>query len=117
MARYRFAGFLAGLFTALGVMLVVLGCVLAGILVFTGYRWPTQMSPGNEWLERVVGPAVVVLGGLLLGGPLIMTGQFLRVLLAQRRVLSRIERSLRRDGRNPEPQEPPPTGRFGRFPP
>jgi putative effector of murein hydrolase len=117
VARYRFAGFLAGLFTALGVMLVVLGCVLAGLLVFMGYRWPTQMPAGNQWLDRAIGPAVVVLAALLLGGPVIVTGQFLRVLLGQRRVLSRIERVMRSDARNPEPQEPPVTGRFGRFPP
>jgi MFS family permease len=117
VASYRFAGFLAGLLTALGTMLAVLGCVLAGILFFTGYRWPAQLSGSNQWLERLVGPAVLVLGGLLLGGPLIVTGQFLRVMLAERRLLSRIERRMRRDEPQPERQDPPPTGRFGRFPP
>jgi hypothetical protein len=115
VARYRFAHFLAGLLSAVGTMLLVLGCALAVLLSFAGYRWAPDSFGGQPWLERSVGPAVVVLGGLLLGGPLIVIGQFLRVLLGQRQLLSKIDQRLRRrEQKAPEPEEPPSTGRFGR---
>jgi hypothetical protein len=115
VARYRFAHFLAGLLTAVGTMLAVLGCALAVLLSFTGYRWAPDSFGGQQWLERTVGPAVVVLGGLLLGGPLIVTGQFLRVLLGERQLLSRIDQRMRRwEQSAPDREERPSTGRFGR---
>jgi uncharacterized membrane protein len=118
VARYRFAHFLAGLLSAVGTMLIVLGCALAVLLSFAGYRWAPDSFGGQQWLERSVGPAVVVLGGLLLGGPLIVIGQFLRVLLGQRQLLSRIDQRLRRREQSPqsapEREERPSTGRFGR---
>jgi hypothetical protein len=39
---------------------------------------------------------LAVLAGALLGGPLIVAGQSLRVLLAQRRLLARLNRHLAR---------------------
>jgi hypothetical protein len=115
VARYRFAHFLAGLLSAVGTMLIVLGCALAVLLSFAGYRWAPDSFGGQQWLERSVGPAVLVLGGLLLGGPLIVIGQFLRVLLGQRQLLLRIDQRLRRrEPSAPEREERPSTGRFGR---
>jgi hypothetical protein len=117
VARYRFAHFLAGLLSAVGTMLLVLGCAVAVLLSFAGYRWAPDSFGGQQWLERSVGPAVVVLGGLLLGGPLIVIGQFLRVLLGQRQLLSRIDQRMRRREQSaPEPEERPSIGRFGRPP-
>lgn len=117
VTRYRFAHFLAGLLTAVGTMLAVLGCALAVLLTFAGYRWTPDSFGGQQWLERTVGPAVVVLGGLLLGGPLIVIGQFLRVLLGQRQLLSRIDQRMRRwEQKAPEREERPTIGRFGRPP-
>jgi hypothetical protein len=85
--NYGYARFWAGALTALWTLFVLIGflvAVAAAILIPTiGGLFPSR---GNDVLAGVVMATLAVLAGALLGGPLIVAGQTLRVLLAQRRL-------------------------------
>ena len=70
---------------------MVLGVACAGLLLLLPDRIPVPYS----W-PRLLTAAVAVVGGLLLGAPLILIGQLVQVFLDQRRLLGRIHRRLRR---------------------
>lgn len=93
--RYRFLRFWADLAVTLGALVIVLGlfgAVLGGVLVWNMERPPFGLGRASS-LAGAAGLAVL---GLLLGGPLVATGQCLLVFLDQRALLSRILRQLRR---------------------
>jgi hypothetical protein len=93
---YGYARFWAGALTVLGTVFVLLGFLVAvaAILIPTiGGLFPSRR---NDVLAGVVMAILAVLAGALLGGPLIVAGQSLRVLLAQRRLLARLNRRLAR---------------------
>jgi hypothetical protein len=93
---YGYARFWAGALTVLGTLFVLLGFLVAvaAILIPTvGGLFPRR---GNDVVAGVVMAILAVLAGALLGGPLIVAGQSLRVLLAQRRLLARLNRHLAR---------------------
>jgi hypothetical protein len=111
MTPYRFTQFWASVLVGLGVGVMVMGVVSAGLLVLL----PTQIPVPYPW-PRILVAAVAVVGGLLIGAPLIVTGQLVQVFLDQRRLLAGIHRRLRRweDERESErthpmrgPQTPP----------
>lgn len=75
----------------LGVGAMVMGVVSAGLLVLL----PAQIPVPYPW-PRVLVAAVAIVGGLLVGAPLILTGQLVQIFLDQRRLLAGIHRRLRR---------------------
>jgi formate/nitrite transporter FocA (FNT family) len=93
---YGYARFWAGALTVLGTLFVLLGFLVAvaAILIPTiGGLFPSR---GNDVLAGVVMAILTVLAGALIGGPLIVAGQTLRVLLVQRRLLARLNRRMAR---------------------
>jgi hypothetical protein len=95
---YGYARFWAVALTALGTLFVLIGFLVAvaAILIPTiGGLFPSR---GNVVLAGVVMAVLAVLAGALLGGPLIVAGQSLRVLLAQRQLLAELNRRLARPG-------------------
>jgi hypothetical protein len=97
---YGYARFWAGALTVLGTLFVLLGflvAVAAILIPAIGGFFPRR---GNEVLAGVVMAILAVLAGALIGGPLIVAGQSLRVMLAQRRLLARLNRHLARRSRS-----------------
>jgi hypothetical protein len=91
MTSYRFTQFWASVVVGLGVGVMVLGVVSAGLLVLL----PAQIPVPYPW-PRILVAAVAVVAGLVVGAPLIVTGQLVQVFLDQRRLLAGIHRRLRR---------------------
>ena len=91
MTPYRFTQFWASVLVGLGVGVMVMGVVSAGLLVLL----PAQIPVPYPW-PRILVAAVVVVGGLVIGAPLIVTGQLVQIFLDQRRLLAGIHRRLRR---------------------
>ena len=89
--QYRFTRFWASVLVGLGVGAMVMGVVSAGLLVLLPARIPVPYP----W-PRVLVAAVAIVGGLLVGAPLILTGQLVQIFLDQRRLLAGIHRRLRR---------------------
>ena len=93
--RYRFLRFWADLAVTLGTLVIVLGvfaAIVGGVVV-----WHMERPPfGFGRASGVAGAAGLAVLGLLLGGPLVVTGQCLLVFLDQRALLARILRQLRR---------------------
>lgn len=89
--QYRFTRFWASVLVGLGVGAMVMGVVSAGLLVLL----PAQIPVPYPW-PRVLVAAVAIVGGLLVGAPLILTGQLVQIFLDQRRLLAGIHRRLRR---------------------
>jgi formate/nitrite transporter FocA (FNT family) len=88
---YDYARFWAGALTVLGTLFVLLGFLVAvaAILIPTiGGLFPSRK---NDVFAGVVMAILAVLAGGLVGGPLIVAGQTLRVLLAQRQLLEQIK--------------------------
>jgi hypothetical protein len=90
-ARYWFTQFWASVLVGLGVSVMALGTVGAGLLVLLPDRIPLPV-----YWPRYLVAAVACAGGLLLGAPLIVSGQLVQVLLDQRRILGRIQHRLHR---------------------
>jgi hypothetical protein len=87
---YDYARFWASALTVLGTLFVLLGFLVAvaAILIPTiGGLFPSRR---NDVLAGGVMAILAVLAGALVGGPLIVAGQSLRVLLAQRRLLAEL---------------------------
>ena len=89
--RYWFTRFWASVLIGLGVGVMAMGVVSAGLLVLL----PDQIPVPYSW-PRLLAAAVGVVGGLVVGAPLILTGQLVQVFLDQRRLLGRIHHRLRR---------------------
>jgi hypothetical protein len=89
--RYRFTLFWASGLVGLGVGVMAMGAVCAGLLLLLPDRIPVPLP----WPHLLVA-AVSLAGGLLVGAPLILVGQLVQVFLDQRRLLASIHRRLRR---------------------
>ena len=89
--RYRFTRFWASVLIGLGVGVMAMGVVCAGLL----FLLPDRIPVPYPW-PRLLAPAVALVGGLLLGAPLILAGQLVQVFLDQRRLLASIHHRLRR---------------------
>jgi hypothetical protein len=87
---YRYARFWAGALTVLGTLFVLAGVLLAIVLILIPTVGGWVPRRGHEVPAGVVMAVLSVLAGALLGGPLIVAGQSLRVLLAQRLLLERL---------------------------
>jgi len=95
---YRYARFWAGALTVLGTLFVLVGVLLAIVLILIPTVGGWVPRRGHEVLAGVVMAVLSVLAGALLGGPLIVAGQSLRVLLAQRLLLERLNQHGARSG-------------------
>lgn len=93
---YRYARFWAGALTVLGTLFVLAGVLLAIVLILIPTVGGWVPRRGHEVLAGVVMAVLSVLPGALLGGPLIVAGQSLRVLLAQRLLLERLNQHVAR---------------------
>jgi hypothetical protein len=78
----------------MGMLLAIGGVLLAATAVTLDMPWGSLT--GQAVLERVVAAVVLIISGLLAGGPLILFGEMMRVLLAQRALLARQRRLLGR---------------------
>jgi uncharacterized SAM-binding protein YcdF (DUF218 family) len=87
----------------LGIAFMVIGLVSAGLLMLL----PAEIPIPAPWSRPLVA-AVLVVGGLLVAAPLILTGQLVQIFLDQHRLLGRIHRRLRRweDERESERSHP-----------
>lgn len=101
--RYRFTLFWASVLVGLGVGVMALGVVTAGLIVFLprGIPIPYGRPP-------LLVAAVALVAGFVVGAPLVMIGQLVQVFLDQRRLLASVQRSLRRweDEREAERDQP-----------
>ena len=97
MARHRFAAFWAGVLVVLGLLLVVGGVLLAAAAVTIDMPWGSLT--GQAVLERVLAAVVLAISGVLAGAPFIALGEMMRLFIAQRRILERQRRLLRRIAR------------------
>ena len=89
--RYRFTHFWASVLVGLGVGVMATGAISAGLLLLLPDRIPVPYP----W-SRLLAAAVLVVGSLLMGAPLILTGQLVQIFLDQRRLLGRIHHRLHR---------------------
>lgn len=95
MRKYRFTSFWAALQVVTGLALLALSLGLALAVIFGAGLWVpglAELSSGGRGLLAVA----VVLGGMLLAGPFIVSGQLLQIFLDQRRLLASIHRRLKR---------------------
>lgn len=92
--KYRFAAFWASILVVLGMLIVAVGFVSAAIALLIDMPWGS--ITGQTVLERAVAAIVLLVSGILAGGPFIVLGEMIRVFLDQRRLIARIERRLRR---------------------
>jgi len=101
--RFRFTAFWASVLVSLGFTFAVVGVVGAGLLMLLQSEIPVPPA----W-SRPVAASVVLLGGLVIAAPLVLTGQLLQIFLDQRRLLRLIHRSLLRfeDERESERAQP-----------
>ena len=97
MPRHRFAAFWAGVLVVLGLLLVVGGVLLAAAAVTLDMPWGSLT--GQAVLERVLAAVVLAISGVLAGAPFIALGEMMRLFIAQRRILERQRRLLRRIAR------------------
>jgi Na+-transporting NADH:ubiquinone oxidoreductase subunit NqrC len=97
MPRHRFAAFWATTLVILGLLLVVGGALLAGAAVTLDMPWGSLT--GQAVLERVLAAVVLAISGVLAGAPFIALGEMMRLFIAQRRILERQRRLLRRIAR------------------
>jgi hypothetical protein len=89
--RFRFTAFWASLLVSLGFAFAVVGIVGAGLLMLLQSDIPVP----PPWPRPLVA-AALILGGLIIAAPLVLTGQLFQIFLDQRRLLGRIHRDLRR---------------------
>ena len=89
--RFRFTAFWASILVGLGFAFAVVGVVGAGLLILLQAEIPVP----SPWSRPLVA-GVVLVGGLVIAAPLVLTGQLVQIFLDQRRLLGRIHRRLRR---------------------
>jgi hypothetical protein len=92
----RFTRFWARLLVILGLVIVILGVLLAVVALVIETPWAS--ITGQVVLERVVVSAFLVISGVVGGAPFIVLGQLLLIFLDQRRLLVSIKRRLRHRG-------------------
>ena len=97
MPRHRFAAFWATTLVIIGLLLVVGGALLAVAAVTLDMPWGSLT--GQAVLERVLAAVVLAISGVLAGAPFIALGEMMRLFIAQRRILERQRRLLRRIAR------------------
>ena len=90
----RFTRFWARLLVVIGLVIVIVGVGLAIVALIIETPWASVT--GQVFLERVLVAVFLVLSGIVAGAPFIVFGQLLLILLDQRRLLSAINRRLRR---------------------
>ena len=90
----RFTRFWARLLVVIGLVIVVLGVLLAVVALVMETPWGSVT--GQAVLERVLVAVLLMASGVLAGAPFIVFGQHLLILLDQRRLLAAIYRRLRR---------------------
>ena len=90
----RFTRLWARLLVIMGVVIVVLGVLLAMVALVVEMPWGS--ITGQAVLERVIVALSLVVSGILAGSPFIVFGQLMLIFLDQRRLLVRIHRQLRR---------------------
>ena len=106
----------ARLVVALSLCLFLAGLAASAGALFLDWRWAGLQDPTRD--ARILAAALLVLAGVVLATPGILFGELLMILLAQRRLLSRIARQLRRMPEFPEAGEPPAARRLmGRLTP
>jgi hypothetical protein len=96
--RYRFVTFWADLAIAGGTVVIALGGLGAVLGLVAAWNLP-ELPWGLSQPSGLALAASLAVLGLLLGGPLVVAGQCLRVFLDQRALLARILRQLRRKPR------------------
>ena len=89
----RFARFWARLLVIVGVVIVVVGALLAMVALVVEMPWGS--ITGQAVLERVLVALSLVVSGVLAGSPFIVFGELLLIFLDQRRLLAAIHRRLR----------------------
>src|SRR5262249_40001477 len=89
--RFRFSTFWASVLIGLGCAFVVVGVAGAGLLML----FPAEIPVPPPWPRPLVA-AVILVGGLVVAVPLVLTGQLVQIILDQRRLLGQIHRRLRR---------------------
>ncbi len=92
---YRFTLLWARLLLAIGLLFVGLGVALAAVALFIDTTW-TGMTLLAGVAERILVAVFLILSGILAGGPFIVFGQIIVVLVDQVTVLRRMRRDLRR---------------------
>ena len=90
----RFTRLWARLLVIMGVVIVVLGVLLAMVALVVEMPWGS--ITGQAVLERAFVALSLVFSGVLAGSPFIVAGQLLLILLEQRRLLAAIRRRLPR---------------------
>lgn len=83
----------ARLVVTLSVCLLLTGIVAAAGVLFFDWRWAGLPELTQD--ARLLAAALLVLAGILLATPGILVGEIVLILLAQRRLLARIDRQLR----------------------
>jgi hypothetical protein len=89
----RFARLWARLLVVIGVVIVVLGALLAVVALTVEMPWGS--ITGQAVLERFIVALSLVVSGILAGSPFIVFGQLLLIFLDQRRLLGEIADSLK----------------------
>jgi hypothetical protein len=97
MKGYRFAAFWATVLIVLGMLLVIGGVLFA--VAATALDMPWGSLTGQAVLERALAAVVLVISGLLAGGPFIVLGEMMRLFLDLRRLARRQQRLLRQMAR------------------
>jgi hypothetical protein len=87
--RFRFTAFWASVLVGLGFAFAVVGLAGAGLLILL----PDEIPVPPPWSRPMVA-GVVLVGGLVIAAPLVLTGQLVQIFLDQRRLLGRIHRRL-----------------------
>jgi ABC-type phosphate transport system permease subunit len=95
----RFTRLWARLLVVIGMVIVVLGVLLAIVALIIETPWGSVT--GQAVAERALVAVFLVVSGILAGAPFIVFGQLLLIFLDQRRLLAAIHRRLRR--RSPRP--------------
>lgn len=91
--RHGLARVWARLVVTLSVCVLLAGLVGGGAALFFDWRWAGLSEPTQD--ARLLAAALLVLGGILVATPGIIIGELVLILLAQRRLLARIDRHLR----------------------
>jgi hypothetical protein len=95
MRKYRFTSFWAALQVVMGLVWLGLSLGLAAAVVAGLGLGAIGLAEPSSGVRTLIALAIV-LGGLFLAGPFIVSGQLLQIFLDQRRLLAAIHRRLRR---------------------
>lgn len=90
---HGFVAFWASTLVVLGLLFVAMGLLAAALALILDMPWGS--ITGQAVLERTLAAVVLVVSGVLAGGPFIALGVMMRLSLEQRRLLVGISRRLR----------------------